>query len=151
MFLVGLKLVIRVEILIFSLQDIIVRMKFKFLGVDSVFQVQFNVGVVVFFLLEIVLDGNKREDKGIFIEFDYFIFVYGYFGDECCEGEGFLVIFVDFWGMEYDIVIYINSIVVVVVVEDNMEVIVKGFWVGVFFEFNYYVNGDNIMFIFLVG
>lgn len=151
MFPAGLKPVTRAEILISSLQDTTVRMKSKFPGVDSVLQVQSDVGAVVSLSSEIVLDGNKREDKGIFIESDHPISVYGHSGDECCEGEGFLAIPVDFWGTEYDIATHINSTVAVVAVEDNTEVIAKGFWAGVLFESNYYANGDNITFILSAG
>lgn len=147
MFPESLKPVTRAEILISSLQDTTVSLKSKFPGVDRVLQVQSDVGAVVSLPPGIVLDGNKREDKGIIIESDHPISVYGHSGDECCAGEGFLAIPVDSLGKEYYTATQFNSTVAVVAVEDNTEVIItKGFWGGVLFESNYYDMGDNITF-----
>lgn len=147
MFPAGLMPVTRAEVLISSLQDTTVKLRSRFPGVDRVLQVRADAGAVVSLPPEIVLDGNRREDKGILIESDHPIHVYGNSGDDCCAGEGFLAIPVEFLGTEYYTATQYNSTVAVVAAEDNTEVTVtKGFWGGVIFESNFYEMGDNITF-----
>lgn len=144
--------VTRAELLISTLQDTEVRLTSGFPGIDRVLQVRANEGAVVSLPPEIVLNGNKREDKGIIIESDLPIYVYGHSGDDCCAGEGFQAIPVDFWGKEYYTATQYNSTVAVVATEADTEVsVTKGFWGGVTFESVYYGMGENITFNLTAG
>lgn len=143
----GKKPVTRVELLISSLLDTEVRLTSGYPGVDRVLQVKANEGAVVPLPPGIVLDGNEIENKGIIIESDHPIYVYGHSGDECCAGEGFQAIPVDFWGKMYYTATQYNSTVALVATDDNTEVnVTKGFWGGVTFQSKHYGMGENISF-----